>query len=210
LHIALCAAVVLGFVSLAQAEIITGVDRTNASSGDRTPIGVFEGAKDTLPNQAGGLTQDNVYFSDRDYTINVVPTLLEGAEYVRTFNTDKDGGGANVNYAVTTGEMANLYVLVDDRLSDQQAAVDTIVAAFASAGGFTDTGIDLTINENNGPTQSVYGASAAYAAGTYDFGAQADHNFYSIVATPAPVPEPSTLVLAVLALAGLAVVVRRR
>jgi len=166
-------------------SIISDVDRTNGTSGNRSPIGVFDGGTDPLPMQAGNLTADNVYYSDRDYTINTVPAWMEGTDYVRTFNTDKGGTGSDtVNYAVTINQEAYLWVSIDARHgANRQAYVDDIVSDFAVPGTFTPLDI-LLINENNGPTQVVFGAHAPYSAATYNFGPSPhSENYYSIAAT---------------------------
>ena len=47
-------------------------------------------------------------FMDREYPLANTPAELIGADYVQTFNTDKNGGTWDVTYAVTLGEMAVL------------------------------------------------------------------------------------------------------
>lgn len=206
--------VLLCIGQVASADVITNVDRTRGTAGDRSPIGVFDGDTDPLPMEPGHLKVGNMVFSDRDYVWDDVASF-GGFEYVRTFNTDKDNKNIMVNYAVTIGEPAILAVAVDDRWADyktsgstqvflsQQEMVDLIVHKWAAPGLFVDTGEDLIVGEGGGRPMSVYATQAPLAAGTYDFGLNpTSQNFYIIGASP----EPATLAL--LGLGGL--VLRRR
>jgi len=142
--------VMFALSSVASAAIITSAVRANGTSGDRTPIGVFNGNTQPLVS-AGGLSDGLHVFSDRDYPWAKTPIELVGAEYVRTFNTDKGGAGSDTaTYTVTTSQTAILAVTVDNRwLEDDgialQTKVDETVAAFAAAGTFADTGLDVYI-----------------------------------------------------------------
>ena len=206
---------VLGlFAGMTHAALITGVNRSGGTSGDRDWIGAWDG--DTDPSV--GTLQDGEYvFSDRTYPWANTPAELVGAEYVLTFNTDKNGGTWDVTYEVTLGAAAMLAITVDDRLpaewdndgalTSQQDAVDMVTAAIGPAGTFQDTGLDLFIREKeDGSTDrpmSVYAAEVP--AGTYVFGAMpSGKNYYTIGA----VPEPATIAL--LGLGGLALIRRRR
>jgi hypothetical protein len=211
---ALLFALVVSFAvaQVAGAALITSVVRSNGTSGDREPIGAFDGNSQPLATDPSGLADGSVVFSDRTYPWADTPAPLQGAEYVRTFNTDKGGTGSDtVNYAVTISVTATVFVTVDDRWVDDgialQTKADETVAAFATAGTFTDTGLDLYIREREDGTRdramSVF--AAQLPAGTYDFGPlQSNKNFYTIGA----IPEPATLSL--LALGGLALIRRRR
>jgi hypothetical protein len=62
---------------------------------------------------AGGLNDGVPAYTDRAYTWANVPAHLVGADYVQTANDD--AGEANLSIDVTVGELANLYVFLDDR-----------------------------------------------------------------------------------------------
>jgi hypothetical protein len=196
-------------------SIITAVDRTRGTAGDRSPIGVFGPDTDPLPSNP--LADGEIVFSDRDYPWINTPASMMGQEYVRTFNTDKHNRNLMVNYAVTISEPTQLWIAIDDRLPaefttdggvqvfvSQQEIVDLIVHTWAAPGSFVDTGDDLIIDEGGGRPMSVY-MSDELPAGTYDFGLDpTGKNFHLIGA----VPEPMTMTL--LGLGGLALVRRRR
>lgn len=204
---------VVGISSVASAAIITEVVRANGTSGDRSPIGAFDGNTLPMATEPGGLKDGNIVFSDRDYPWAQTPAELIGAEYIRTFNTDKGGTGSDtVSYTVTTSMAAIVAVTVDDRWLvddgiDLQTKADEIVAAFAAPGTFTDTGLDLFIREKADGTRdrpnSVF--AAELPAGTYVFGPlPSNKNFYTIGA----IPEPATIAL--LGLGGLILLRRKR
>jgi hypothetical protein len=203
---------VLGFFAgMTNAALITGVDRSGGTSGDRAWIGAFDGESDPI---VGTLADGEMVFMDREYPWSMTPAELVGAEYVLTFNTDKNGGTTGVTYAVTLGQTAILALTVDDRIPEewdavttQQEAIDNVVASFAAAGTFQDTGLDLFVHENDTTDRQMSVYSAVLPAGTYVFGSQdSSKNYYTIGA--APIPEPATIAL--LGLGGLAMLRRKR
>lgn len=209
---------VFALSSVASAAIIGGVDRSRGTAGDKPPIGVFAGDTDPLPSTPGGVLDGAAVYSDRTYTFTMTPAGMQGQEYVRTFNTDKDVENIIMNYYVEITEAARLWIAVDDRIPQeydadggvneflsQQEAVDLIVHQWAAPGTFLDTGMDLFIAGDNDRQMSVYATQDALAAGTYHFGLHpTGKNFYIIGA----VPEPATI--AMLGLGGLALIRRKR
>jgi hypothetical protein len=173
-------------------SLITSVDRSNGTSGDRGFIGVFDGETDPIPMEAGGLMDGAAVFSDRDYTWVDVPAEYVGSEYISTFNTDKDSATApDVTYEVTISQPAFVWITIDDDIQDtpHQDIADLATAAFADPGTFVDTGIDLVVRQNPDGSwdrsTNVFGAQLP--AGTYVFGQTAipgSASFYIIGAMP--------------------------
>ena len=173
-------------------SLITSVDRSNGTSGDRGFIGVFDGETDPIPMEAGGLMDGAPVFSDRDYTWIDVPAEYVGSEYISTFNTDKDSTAApDVTYEVTISQPAFVWITIDDDIQDtpHQDIADQATAAFADPGTFVDTGIDLVVRQSPDGSwdrlTNVFGAELP--AGTYVFGQTAipgSASFYIIGAMP--------------------------
>ena len=173
------------------AQIITSVVRSNGASGDRDPVGAYDGSTAPLPMEEGGLKDGNLVFSDRTYPWSGIPAEYEGSEYIRTFNSDKDGGIVDVKYEVTISRDAIVWVTIDDRIpaewnadgaiASPQDAADYITAASVPAGTFADTGIDIYVHENDTTDRSMSVYAAELSAGTYVFTAMTSgKNFYSI------------------------------
>ncbi|MFH1717836.1 MAG: hypothetical protein ABIF19_10820, partial [Planctomycetota bacterium] len=130
-------------------------------------------------------------YSDRTYPWFGVPAEYVGSEYIRTFNSDKNGGTVDVTYEVTISRPAIVWITVDDRIpaewdsggtiNSPQDAADRVTAAFAAAGTFTDTGIDLYVHENATTDRQMSVFAAEMPAGTYVFGSMdSGKNFYNI------------------------------
>lgn len=168
-----------------QAPVITAVVRANGQPGTRTdasPITAFTDSTTPL-FLVGGLRDGATCFSDRPYPWASTPVELIGADYVLMFNQDKTAGETDVTYTVTLARAATVYLTCDDRITDQQAAVDKVVAAFAKAGQFKNTGLKLYIRESATMDRPMSVFAADLAAGTYVFGAQdSTYNFYTIAA----------------------------
>jgi hypothetical protein len=181
----------------AEEPIILGVVRAGGVSGDRDPVGAYGPETLPLPTQAGGLMDGNMVFSDRTYPWAGIPAEYEGTEYIRTFNSDKNGGTVDVTYTVTTSKDALVWITVDDRIpaewdadgaiASPQDAADYVTAAIADPGTFVDTEIDIYVRERDDGSRdrpmSVY--AAELPAGTYVFGSMdSGKNFYTIGAAP--------------------------
>jgi hypothetical protein len=199
-------ALVLCFVAgTTQATIILSVDRSRGQpttgTANKAPIGVFD--SETNPMPVNHLSQWNVkiVFSDRTYPWINTPVVMLGYEYVPTFNDDKAASEIMVQYAVTIGEAAKLWMTVDNRIpaewlevKDQAEAVWLATHTWAAPGTFVDTGLDLFIQESSTTNRamSVWMTKEEMPAGTYAFGLMpSGKNFYTI----GTIPEPATIAL---------------
>ncbi|MBN1910853.1 MAG: FecR domain-containing protein [Pirellulales bacterium] len=139
-------------------RLIATVDRRGGYTGNRVPVGPFDGETDPLGSADSGLQLGAPLFSDRVYVIDDMSRELAGADYVRTFLSDKTDSETDYAYEVTlTPERDKVFllVLVDDRFNrkntNQKAAVDRIVSAFARPGEFIDTGFDVEATDARKP-----------------------------------------------------------
>jgi len=179
--------------SIAAPPLISSVVRSGGVDGDRDPIGAYDGSTAPLATEAGGLKDGNMVFSDRTYPWAGIPAEYEGSEYIRTFNSDKNGGTVDVTYEVTISRDAIVWLTIDDRIpaewdaggaiTSPQDAADYVTAAIGPAGTFTDSGVDIYVREasdgTNDRPMSVY--AAVLPAGTYVFGSMdSGKNYYTI------------------------------
>jgi hypothetical protein len=106
---------------------------------------------------------------------------LVGAEYVRTFNSDKKS--RTVTYTVTISREAMVTITADDRLFDKRGAVNAATARSVFAGRFVDAGLNLYVQEDTVTNRPLSVFSARLPAGTYVFGAMpSENNFCTIAA----------------------------
>jgi hypothetical protein len=195
----------------AEAKVITSVVRANGASGTNLPIGAFDGNTQCLPMEEGGVKDGNLMRSDRpNHVFAKTPTgtlglknkPLIGSEYVRTFNNDKDAGGANVTYAVTISRPATVWITMDDRwnATDRQNRVNSVTSGIAPAGTFIDTVLKVYVGGDSDRPMSIY--AAELDPGTYVFGPNQGNNFYLIGAfdaqfetaqNPAPISGDSVV-----------------
>jgi len=205
-RLVLLVAVVFALSSVASAAIITSVDREGGASGNRSPIGVYVGSDEPLPSDAGGLAVGVHIFSDRDYLYaGPMPGDVAGAEYIRTFNSDK-GNDGSVTYAVTTSTTSIFAIGLDDRFGDQQGMVDGIAAGVVPAGTFVDSGLDLMTGEDQPKALSLF--TALLPAGTHTFAGYGFGGANNFMVMGAMIPEPMTIAL--LGLGGLGLIRRKR
>ena len=217
--ICVLALVVCFVATIAQASLITSVDRTRGQpatgTANKAPIGIFDQNTDPMATEPGGLKDGNIIYSDRTYPWINTTTQLVGSEYVRTFNDDKASSEIMVNYAVTISEPAFLWITMDDRIpaewaevNDQAEAVWLATHTWAAPGTFADTGLNLFIAESSTTNRpmSVWATTQMMPAGTYVFGLNpSGKNFYTLGAA---IPEPATI--AILGLGALALLRRRK
>jgi hypothetical protein len=179
----------LALPSIVHAALIKEIVRANGQSGNRPPIGKFNGNTSPLVTDIYGLMDNKEVFSDRTYTWIYTPAELVGSEYVRTFNADKTTLETDVTYTMTLSRRATVWLTIDDRIpaTTQQEAVDLVVADFATPGMFTDSGLNLYINEGSTMFRPMSVFWAVLRAGKYTFGAHpTELNFYTVGAMALP------------------------
>ena len=166
------------------------------------------------------LGEDSLVFTDRTHEYNVVPAGLLGAEFIQTGNNDKSTVTYQLSFDLTTA--GTLFLILDNRLGDNLGGTDPAsgtdsppaigggVMDWVISMGFTDTGLDIGIDE--GGDGAINQSSSVWAldvqAGSFTFLEQNDgggRNMYGVAF--APIPEPSTFALLGLGLLG---VLRRR
>ena len=144
----------------------------------------------------GGLQEGSLAFVDqrsqypvdqRNYHWENIPDELLGADYVMTYNVDKDAN--HVSYSVTLSQAAMLYIFIDHRYVSAHGDPPFSWLTDGSCGAvFADTGQDIKLDEVGGRNVlqpfHIYGATVP--AGTYTPGAASDgqggRNFYAIAA----------------------------
>ncbi|MBN1910851.1 MAG: dockerin type I repeat-containing protein [Pirellulales bacterium] len=209
-------AVVDGLIYAKQSDIapvptrlVTLADRTQGATDGDLPIGSHDSETDPLASDDYGLRLGARTFSDRMFCVDGISDGLIGADYVRTFLNDKSDGEGDFSYSVTlTGSLDEVFlmVLVDDRFElgggEQQAMVDTIVAAFADPGDFVDTGLDVDFSDSSTshplsafgmmvPTKDNIGFALTYTFGATPTGATSTYLIAALEeAPPAPNPVP--------------------
>ncbi|NLE39760.1 MAG: FecR domain-containing protein [Pirellulaceae bacterium] len=132
-------------------RLIASVERRGGVASDRVPIGPFDGETTPLLGDERGLRPGAHLYSDRVYFVASLDEALQGAEYVRPFNSDKEDQDREYDITVTFStdrEEVYLMLFVDDRVESrtpgqQQPTVDRVVSRFASPGDFVDSGRDL-------------------------------------------------------------------
>ncbi len=173
--------------AVAEAQLISSFSR-GGSSGNVAPELVV-----------GGMTENADIFVDRDGDPWLdVPSLIEGADYIKPANNDRDV--SDYSLSVTFAEDVTAFLIFDRR-------VDVSALTWVSDLGFTDTGETITFGSPFGNVEDSPIYSANLPGGTFDFLAQdqGSLNMYTVAATP----EPATAGLLAAAL-GLCLHRRRR
>jgi len=193
-RLVLLVAVLFALSNIASAAIITSVNRSGGASGNRDPVGVYDGEMDPLPSDPGGLANGVLVFSDRTYPYSLTPIELVGAEYIRTFNSDKNNA-STVTYTVTTSSASFFAVGIDDRWDTQQTRIDGITSLVGPAGTFFDTGLTVYIHENDTTDRPLSIFMAELPAGTYTFNGTTIPSSNNFMVMGAIIPEPATIAL---------------
>ena len=188
----------LGFVASAQGALITNLNQVGG--GVDTGVNLLD----------GGFAEGIEAFTDRPHVLVNVPPELVGSDYVQLENDNKTD--ANFALEVTLGRLAALYVILDNRVGDGDENTPAVPLPWMTNGSigvanFIDTQVDIDIDENaDGSVDQAYSVFITLAeAGTYTFGAQDDggsRNMYGIIASTTIVPEPTTIGLLIVGLAG--------
>ena len=182
-------AVLIAATALAvNGQVITKVERRNPVASSQgvavqpAPTPLKEGAK---------------AYADRTHLFRRVPVDLIGAQYILTANDDKNS--PNLELHLTIGQPGTLYVILDNRVGtnvrSQDATPNPTAAGMVwmTALGFTDTGMDMALDENANATIDNYYSvfsipvtpGVAVLKAQYDrfAGGPQDRNMYGVAAT---------------------------
>lgn len=189
-------------VTSAHAAIITNLVKTGGDA--------------DLPNPeivVGGLVSGALSYVDRDLAEWIdIPGYLQGADYIKTENDDKQSGVNGEVYSVTLGQDAVLHVFLDQRLSPSQIPAWLTNGSAGAVFIKTSDVVGQTFPPHTPPSGNLFLFdvwSAPVSAGTYNLGAQTGASMYGIAATA--IPEPASVaVWSLLGLIGLATVAWRR
>lgn len=178
---ALAAGVVIGG-SAASAAIIS-VDRTGGASGNLgAHLGgaAYDGNTDNPINTNPlGLQEGVEFHADRDgQTLRSIPAFMLGADYVETFNNDKNAGFTE-NHAVTFNQNGVLYVMMDPR----DLTLGPWLTGTASGTRFTNTGHKLIMDEGASDWIASVWSAPVLAGQTVNLGAQEGGTQYTFAAS---------------------------
>ena len=201
--VCLAALVVCFVASIAQAGLITAIERRNSTN---------------LPPQiAGPLAEGSLCYVDRTaathgpggHQYKEIPAEFLGADYVMVANNDRTV--ATYELDVTLAKKAWLFLFIDNRIGDNvKTDPPNLSSAMLWVGtmGFVDTGKDLSIDEKgDGSIDNYFSIFAKeFSAGTITLKEQnaGSLNMYGVAA----IPEPATVAL--LGLGALALLRRRK
>lgn len=177
-----------------------------ASAGPITSIATRNTSK-SYERVSEGLAEDALSFTDRTHEYNAVPSFLLRLDYVRTANDDK--GDPDLELDVTLSDRSYLYVFLDNRYLSAHGGQPL---AWMLTQGFADTGFDIGIDESGDGDidnwSSVFvntvPAGTATLYGQHEGGSR---NMYGVAAN---IPEPASIAMVGLAIAGMAIRRRRR
>lgn len=172
--------------SVARTQYISGIERRNSTN-----------AAPEIADQP--LTENEQTFMDRTYNYVEVPIAVRGAQYIKVANDDKNV--ANYELDVILAQDAVLLLFIDNRVGNtgldahppDWAGIDPNLSSemvWVAAMGFTDIGVDIGIDENDGFV--TYWSSVFYkqvSPGTitlYELNGSGGRNMYGVAAFAAP------------------------
>ena len=195
-------AFIAGCLCLSAASLQAGTIITSATkvAGNGTAINLA----------SGGLVEGALAYSDRTHTLVNIPDELEGDDLIQVSNSDK--GSNPYQLDVTVGRLSALYVALDDRFAQPlpwmsnpaQTGLPTI---------FFDTGVNIDMDENaDGSVNNTFSLWATIAPpGTYHtLEALTTGSNYVVFGNNKLIPEPTSMTLGGMGLAGLLSLARRR
>lgn len=164
------------------------------------------------------LTEGVEAYTDRNHILVNIPSELSSDGSVPTslqLSNDDKGAGAALQHQVTLGQLSILYIGLDDRLPAQPLDWMNNTSITGLPAGFHDTGAHIDIDESaDGSINQTFSLWATLApAGTYTLEGQTagfGGNQYIVFADNKLVPEPGSITLVLLGLAGMVARVRRR
>jgi hypothetical protein len=122
-----------------------------------------------------GIQGGGTIYIDRTYTFTTIPTLIQGAPYIRTANDDKTATNSNF-LSFTVNQPVSVYVAHGDRITPKPTWLNT----------FTDTGANLVTSDT---TLSLF--VKTFPAGTITLGGNVssgnagnDLSMYSVIIKP--------------------------
>jgi hypothetical protein len=123
-----------------------------------------------------GLLNDGVSaYSDRGHIWANVPSILQGAQFVRFGQDDKATGNLTVSFRA--GEDATFFLLIDNRTGPDTSGINNNAPPELGPGamnwvltsGFVDSGVDIALDENaNGSVDQTYSVYFRQVAGPSD------------------------------------------
>ena len=161
------------------------------------------------------LVEGGEAFTDRTHVLVNIPTELSSdgsiPDLIQLSNSDKEN--SPLRHDVSLSQLSLLYVGLDDRLPAQPLPWMSDPGMTGLPSEFFDTGAQIDIDESaDGTINQTFSLWATLApAGTYSlFENNFGGNMYIAFADNKLVPEPSSIALVLMGLAGIVSRIRRR